>query len=439
MASPAGRSGALACHFSQSPRGTSICSGHAFPLSSSSGTASYKHWSLACHPGAAQKLSLTSTVIRMPSGTGGLVRGSRLYRTAAIDAAQLFDYESKQQQEIEMESKLKVGIVGFGNFGQFLASRFAAQGHHVMAHSRSDYSDLAAKIGVSYFRDPDDFCEEHPDVVVLCTSILSTEAVLSALPVGRLKRSTLFVDVLSVKEFPKSLFLQVLPADFDILCTHPMFGPESGKDTWAGLPFVYEKVRIGPDRSRSDRCDKFLKVFENEGCRMVEMSCSEHDRFAAGSQFITHTVGRVLGKLALESTPINTKGYETLLRLVENTSGDSYDLYYGLFMYNTNATEQLERLELAFDSVKKQLFGQLHNVLRHQLFDGTELKGLSTMANVNLTPAVQNGNLPKKSATLPAVSSNSSLLSQKIISENGVNGVNGVAVSEAIGRGAKRG
>ena len=29
-----------------------------------------------------------------------------------------------------------------------------------------------------------------------------------------------------------------------------------------------------------------------QGCRMVEMSCEEHDRYAAGSQFLTHTVGR---------------------------------------------------------------------------------------------------------------------------------------------------
>lgn len=31
--------------------------------------------------------------------------------------------------------------------------------------------------------------------------------------------------------------------------------------------------------------------------------------------------------------------------------------------------KQLDRLELAFDAVKKQLFSQLHNVLRSQLFD----------------------------------------------------------------------
>lgn len=65
---------------------------------------------------------------------------------------------------------------------------------------------------VQYFSDADDFAEEHPEVVILASSILSTEAVLKSLPVQRLKRSTLFVDVLSVKEFPKQLFLSQLPS-----------------------------------------------------------------------------------------------------------------------------------------------------------------------------------------------------------------------------------
>lgn len=71
----------------------------------------------------------------------------------------------------------------------------------------------ADRIGVSFFRDINDFCEEHPEVVVFATSILSMEAVLGALPVQRLKRSTLFVDVLSVKEFPKRLMLSMLPPE----------------------------------------------------------------------------------------------------------------------------------------------------------------------------------------------------------------------------------
>ena len=123
---------------------------------------------------------------------------------------------------------------------------------------------------------------------------------------------------------------------------------------------------------------------------MVEMTCEEHDKLAASSQFITHTVGRMLGRMELPDTPINTRGYESLLSLVRNTTNDSFDLYYGLFMYNEvrgvswaiwlaapaaelrrlaqNATEELARMEAAFDMVKRQLFDQLHDVVRQRIF-----------------------------------------------------------------------
>nr|AST12926.1 arogenate dehydrogenase beta [Beta vulgaris]AST12927.1 arogenate dehydrogenase beta [Beta vulgaris]AST12928.1 arogenate dehydrogenase beta [Beta vulgaris]AST12929.1 arogenate dehydrogenase beta [Beta vulgaris] len=306
--------------------------------------------------------------------------GVKTLTIRSIDAAQFFDYESKlaainttSSSSSSSYSKLKIAIVGFGNYGQFLAKTLVSQGHTVLAYSRSDYSKIAANLGVSYFSDPDDLCEEHPEVIMLCTSILSTEVMLNSLPLQRLKRSTLFVDVLSVKEFPRNLFLQTLPSDFDILCTHPMFGPESGKNGWGSLPFVYDKVRIGKDEGRIKRCESFLDVFRREGCRVEEMTCAEHDKFAAGSQFITHFLGRVLEKLDLEDTPINTKGYESLLNLVDNTSKDSFELFYGLFLYNQNAMEQLERLDWAFELVKKQLFGHLHGLLRKQLFGFSEI------------------------------------------------------------------
>ncbi|EOY25921.1 Prephenate dehydrogenase family protein [Theobroma cacao] len=292
----------------------------------------------------------------------------------SIDAAQPFDYESHLKNRYLQSTSLKIAIIGFGNFGQFLSETFIRHHHTLLAHSRTNYTNLANQLGVSFFSDPNDLFEQHPDVVLLSTSILSTETLLQQLPFQRLRRNTLFVDVLSVKEFPRNLFLKYLPPDFDILCTHPMFGPESGKNTWAGLPFVYDKVRIGDEESRVKRCEKFLDIFEKEGCRMVEMSCMEHDKYAAGSQFVTHTMGRVLEQFGLESSPINTKGYETLLNLVENTKGDSFDLYYGLFMYNQNALEQLERLDMAFESIKKELFGRLHRVYRKQLFGDKEEK-----------------------------------------------------------------
>lgn len=53
------------------------------------------------------------------------------------------------------------------------------------------------------------------------------QQVLKSLPQDLL-RGKLIVDVLSVKNHPKQVMLETLPGDCDILCTHPMFGPESG-------------------------------------------------------------------------------------------------------------------------------------------------------------------------------------------------------------------
>ncbi|KAK3039967.1 hypothetical protein RJ639_027157 [Escallonia herrerae] len=331
--------------------------------------------------------------------------GHPTLKIRAIDAAQPFDYETRISTRYIQSTKLKIAVIGFGNFGQFLSKTLVAQGHTVLAHSRSDHSAAAANLGVSFYVDPDDLCEEHPEVILLCTSILSTRSVLSSLPFQRLKRSTLFVDVLSVKEFARDLLIQSLPPDFDILCTHPMFGPESGKNGWKGLPFVYDRVRVGKEESRVLRCERFLEIFEKEGCRMVEMSCAEHDRHAAGSQFITHTMGRVLQKLGLEETPISTKGYETLLDLVENTASDSFDLYYGLFMYNKNAMEQLERLDLAFEQLRKELFEILHGAVRSQLFGEAERGGREDERPVGWELPSNRRALPPPSETVGAENS----------------------------------
>ncbi|ERN13893.1 arogenate dehydrogenase 2, chloroplastic [Amborella trichopoda] len=284
------------------------------------------------------------------------------------------------------EEGLRIGIVGFGNFGQFMAKALIRQGHSVLATSRSDYSQYCEKHGIEYYSKMEEMCEQQPDVVLVCTSILSAENILRSIPVHKLKPDTIFADVLSVKQFPKNLFLEILPPEFGIICTHPMFGPESGKNGWSGLPFVYDNVRIAQGTEQEKSCAKFLSIFENEGCRMVEMSCEEHDRHAAGSQFITHTIGRILSHLDLESTPINTRGYETLLQLTENTVSDSFDLYYGLFMYNVNATEQIENLDRAFETVKQKLFGRLHDILRKQIIERVPHQGVPSIRDTTKTP-----------------------------------------------------
>lgn len=44
-----------------------------------------------------------------------------------------FDFETKASARLKAQTSLRIGIVGFGTFGQFLAKRLIQQGHKVMA------------------------------------------------------------------------------------------------------------------------------------------------------------------------------------------------------------------------------------------------------------------------------------------------------------------
>ncbi|MFS8012928.1 putative arogenate dehydrogenase (NADP(+)) [Helianthus anomalus] len=254
---------------------------------------------------------------------------------------------------------LNIGIIGFGPFSQFLTKTMIKQGHIVRATSRSDYS---AHLGANFFRDMEEFMGVEHDVIMICTSILSVSEVVKSIPFHCLKKPTLFADVLSVKEHPRQILLQEVPEDSDVVCTHPMFGPESGKDGWNGLNFMYERVRVRDE----DLCSSFLNIFESEGCKMIEMSCEEHDRLAAQSQFVTHTIGRILSEMQITNTVIDTKGFEKLVQVKENTANDSMDLYRGLFIHNRFAKQQMENLESALERVKGSLEARMKKEDGHQ-------------------------------------------------------------------------
>jgi arogenate dehydrogenase (NADP+) len=330
--------------------------------------------------------------------------------------------------EVLRERPLTIGVVGFGRFGQFIARTFAKHGK-VVVTSRSDYTDIAKGMGVTYtpMSEMDAFVEQDLDVIVLAVSIVSFEDTVKSIApflqrqIKKSKNSSsstykapLIVDVLSVKEHPRKILLDFLPKECDVLCTHPMFGPDSGKNGWNNLNFVFERTRIDGmvldpswqvsrqrrrhlnvgtlalvgnsaandselhdpssgviddaqgqaralhEHSEShiegmDRMERFLSIWEEEECRMVPLSCKAHDEYAASSQFITHLMGRILGAQGLSQTPIDTKGFESVLKLIGSTTADSFDLFYGLYKYNKNSLDIITSLQAAMDDVVKNL------------------------------------------------------------------------------------
>merc|ERR1740130_625049 len=102
---------------------------------------------------------------------------------------------------------------------------------------------------------------------------------------------------------------------------------------------------------------------------MVEMACEDHDAAAAGSQFVTHFTGRMLARLGLRSTPINTKGFETLLALVDNTCSDSFDLFSALYKCNPNSTAQLDAMQRSMQSLVHELVADAEQTAAGRLRD----------------------------------------------------------------------
>ncbi len=142
----------------------------------------------------------------------------------------LLDSIRQQKLAVLRSRPLSIGIVGFGRFGQFIASSFTKYGH-VVATSRTNYTDVASEMGVKYVPTLEAFVlEEHLDVIVLATSIVSfKDTVLELVPLLKKKMERnggassfpLIVDVASVKEHPRDILLDLLPEECDILCTHP--------------------------------------------------------------------------------------------------------------------------------------------------------------------------------------------------------------------------
>lgn len=249
---------------------------------------------------------------------------------------------------------MKIGIIGLGNFGLFIAKTFTKYSK-VIGYSRTDYSTIANKYNIDFYTQLEDFLAQDIDIIVISVSIISFEKVLQQLShYSNLLENKLVVDVLSVKEYPSNLVQQILPLEkynIDYLATHPMFGPDSGKNGWDDLPLVYDIIRD----HNSNRIQDFLSIFKNEKCKLVSLSCKQHDIYTSQTQFITHLTGRILNNLELPNTSINTTGYNSLLTLVDNTCHDSTDLFIGLYKYNSQSKEILTQFRKSLDNIESQL------------------------------------------------------------------------------------
>lgn len=236
-----------------------------------------------------------------------------------------------------------VGIMGFGAFGRLVA-------RHLRPHCRllafdpalpadaSGHGILAAgpaEIGAC-------------DIVILAVPVAAlSEAIASLRP--HLRTGAIVVDVGSVKIGPAATMLAELPAHVEIVGTHPLFGPQSGRDGICGL-----KIAICPIRGRSAwRIAAFLRRIL--GLKVITTTPEDHDREAALVQGLTHLIARILVRMEPLPRRMTTASFDLLMRATEMVRHDSPGVFLAIEQANPHARPVRDRFFALAEEMRRHL------------------------------------------------------------------------------------
>ena len=240
---------------------------------------------------------------------------------------------------------MEIGIVGFGRFGK-LAADYLCKDFKVYVYDRGKTiinSDNKNIIPTAI----DKVCAG--DIVILAVPISEFENALLEIK-NLLKKGSLVIDVCSVKERPAKLMEKILPKNVQILATHPIFGPDSAKDSVRGRKIVLCKIRISEELYK-----RIKENLENAGLIIIEATPEEHDREIANTLLLTHFIGRALIEFGAKELSMDTEGYKRLLKILETVRNDTSQLFKDMSMYNKYSKEMRMRFIKAMLNVNKRL------------------------------------------------------------------------------------
>ena len=231
----------------------------------------------------------------------------------------------------------KVSIIGFGRFGAMLHS-LLSKGFEVDVYDKNPINNS-------------DINE------VTLENALLNETIFIAVPIrdfedliiqisDKISEGKTIIDVCSVKVYPKKVMIANIPSDVDIIATHPLFGPDSLKDS--GSVMTMESVR-----DSFDRYGFWKNYFSSQNIIIEEISAEEHDMMAAKSQGLTHFVGRIIDDFGTSQTRIDTEGYKALHKLVNQTCNDSWELFEDIQNYNPYTKKMITELNGSFKKISE--------------------------------------------------------------------------------------
>lgn len=241
--------------------------------------------------------------------------------------------------------KDSLGLVGVGAFGAFILPHLTPHFDVVLC---DPHKDLALLANTHKAKTGDLKQAAACNIVVLAVPLQQMEGVLHELA-PMVRPGTLVVDITSVKVKPVDMMTRLLPSQVDIVATHPLFGPQSGKNGIAGLNMVVCNIR-------GTRAASVVGFLKNElQLNVFESTAEEHDREMAYVQGLTHLLAKVIVSLDLPDFRFKTKTFEHLEKMVNMVRHDSDDLFHAIERENPFVGEAKKAFFAAADNLEKNL------------------------------------------------------------------------------------
>lgn len=229
-----------------------------------------------------------------------------------------------------------IGIIGFGRFGR-MAQRYLKKDFKVYVYDKFYKKDMNC---VSL----EEICRK--DIIIISVPVSSFEEVLAEIK-ELVKKDAILIDVCAVKEYTCNLMEKYMPHCVEILGTHPLFGPDSAKKSLKGRKIVLSPVRI-----KKDTLCSIKDYLRKRGLSLIELSPEEHDRQISRSLVLTHFIGRAMIDMGLTSQPVDTLGYQRLLKILSTVQNDTWELFCDMNKYNkysegirNNFLDSLKRID----------------------------------------------------------------------------------------------
>ncbi len=213
-------------------------------------------------------------------------------------------------------TKQSLGIIGTGAFGAFMAQHLAPHFDLVLHDARKDTAKLAKKYRA---KSGDLKTAAGCKIVIIAVPVQQMEGVLYGIA-KLVKPGALVIDVGSVKMKPARMMQKILPKYVEAVGTHPLFGPQSGRNGIKGLNVVVCNVRGKRDACVRRFCRKL-------GLSVFAATPTDHDRELAWVQGLTHLLAKVVVALDLPRFRFTTRTYEYLDQMVETVRYDSDELF----------------------------------------------------------------------------------------------------------------